>query len=198
MVDFLSSWIEGIAVSVIIVSIFEMIIPEGNTKKYIKVILGIYVMFSIIAPFVNNKDLYSLDISDTIEDYLSDVEVSAPVQKEDNNLEQIYINTFEQEIKKIVEERGFDVKSCDVEAVFDTESEDFGISKISINLVSRNENYGVEDKQNTKIEDVQKVDISVNNKQESKETDITPNDIKELKKFLSDYYEIDKAIIDIQ
>ena len=60
MINFLSNWIEGIAIAAIIASIFEMIIPNGNIKKYIKVILGIYVVFSIIAPFVDSKALYSI------------------------------------------------------------------------------------------------------------------------------------------
>ncbi len=62
MIRFLSKWIEGIAIAVIITSIFEMILPNGNLKKYIKVVLGIYVIFSIIAPFVDSKALYSIDI----------------------------------------------------------------------------------------------------------------------------------------
>ena len=47
MIEFLSKWIEGIAIAVIIASIFEMILPNGNVKKYVKVILSIYIVFSI-------------------------------------------------------------------------------------------------------------------------------------------------------
>ena len=35
MINFLSDWIEQIAIAVIIVSIFELILPKGNLKKYI-------------------------------------------------------------------------------------------------------------------------------------------------------------------
>ena len=45
---FLNSWLQGIIVSVVISTIIEMILPNGNTKKYVKVVLGIYVMFNII------------------------------------------------------------------------------------------------------------------------------------------------------
>ena len=61
MINFLSGWIEQISVSVIIVSIFEMIIPKGNIKKYIEIILGIYITYCIIAPFVNSGQLFDLD-----------------------------------------------------------------------------------------------------------------------------------------
>ena len=42
MIEFLSKWIEGIAIAVIIASIFEMILPNGNIKKYVKAI-SLYV-----------------------------------------------------------------------------------------------------------------------------------------------------------
>ena len=47
MIEFLSNWIQGIAIAVIIASIFEMLLPNGNIKKYVKVILGIYIVFCI-------------------------------------------------------------------------------------------------------------------------------------------------------
>ena len=61
MISFLSSWIGQIAVSVIIVSIFEIIIPNGNLKKYIKVVLGIYIVYCMITPFVNKNKLFDID-----------------------------------------------------------------------------------------------------------------------------------------
>ena len=34
--NFLNSWLQGIVVAVIIATILELILPKGNTKKYIK------------------------------------------------------------------------------------------------------------------------------------------------------------------
>ena len=73
MVSFLSSWIEGIAIAVIIASIFELILPNGNLKKYIKIILGIYVIFSIITPFVDSNKLYSIDLSKEVDNYSKNI-----------------------------------------------------------------------------------------------------------------------------
>ena len=42
MINFLSNWIEQIAISVIIVSIFELILPKGNLKKYKSCTWNIY------------------------------------------------------------------------------------------------------------------------------------------------------------
>ena len=204
MVDFLSNWIEGIAIAVILVSIFEILLPEGNTKKYIKIILGIYVVFSIISPFVDSEARYKLNISDKIEEYASNTNSTIAFQdNSENNLEQMYIDTFETELKNKIEEQGYNVKTCTVDAVFDTESEDFGITNITIVLDSKNNNDNSENITNTnqisEIQDVEKVEINIGNTQEQtiSNKEITSDDVKDLKKYLSDYYEIDKSIINI-
>ena len=43
--EWISDWVQGIIVAVIIVTIIEMILPNGNSKKYIKVVIGIYIIF---------------------------------------------------------------------------------------------------------------------------------------------------------
>ena len=60
MISFLKTWIEQLAIAVVITSLFELIIPKGNLKKYIKIVLGLYVVFSIISPFVNSNALYDI------------------------------------------------------------------------------------------------------------------------------------------
>ena len=39
MIDFLSNWVEQITIGVVIAGIFELILPKGNIKKYIKVVI---------------------------------------------------------------------------------------------------------------------------------------------------------------
>ena len=72
MIEFLSKWIEGIAIAAIVASIFEMILPNGNIKKYVKVILGIYIVFSIISPFSGSKVKGNFDFSKRVEDLFGD------------------------------------------------------------------------------------------------------------------------------
>ena len=45
MISFISSWAQGIIVSSVIATIIILILPEGSSKKYIKVILGIYILY---------------------------------------------------------------------------------------------------------------------------------------------------------
>ena len=39
MIDFLSNWAEQLVVAVIIATIIEMILPNNNNKKYIKIVI---------------------------------------------------------------------------------------------------------------------------------------------------------------
>ena len=41
----IKSWCEGIIVAIIISIIIEMLVPDGNNKKYVKVVIGIYIIF---------------------------------------------------------------------------------------------------------------------------------------------------------
>ena len=50
----LKSWCEGIIVSIILCIIIESLIPEGNNKKYVKVIIGIYIMYVSLNPLLNS------------------------------------------------------------------------------------------------------------------------------------------------
>ena len=39
MINWISNWAQGIIVAVIIGTIIEMVLPEGNCKKYVKVLI---------------------------------------------------------------------------------------------------------------------------------------------------------------
>lgn len=202
MLNFLSNWIEGIAIAVIVASIFEMILPKGNTKKYIKMILGIYIVFSIISPFVDSEALYSLNISDTIDEYTENISNSSSVTQNsiDNNLNEMYISTFEKEIKSTVEKQGYTVINCKVEAIFDTDNKDAGIKKIHISLKSKEDKEDKEDENiiNT-IEPIEKIEVNIsNNTNEESDEKISKKDIDELKDYLSDHFELDKKIIEME
>ena len=57
MIEILSSWAKGLGITIVIVSIFEMLLPNNRTKKYIRMVLGVYVIFNIVSPLIKNKDV---------------------------------------------------------------------------------------------------------------------------------------------
>lgn len=204
MIVFLSKWIEGIAIAVIIASIFEMILPNGNIKKYVKVVLGIYIVFSIIAPFSENKVKGNFDISKKVDELFenSNKEDNSKYESKSEQLNKIYENTFEKELVQTIEKEGFIVYKCDVKGNFNAEEENAGISKISVivenkKIIKKNEEDNNEIKIDS-INEVQKVEINVENKITNEtEEDVDAKDVDTLRKYLSKHYEIDKGIIDI-
>lgn len=192
MIKFLSNWIEQIAIAVIVTSIFEMILPKGNISKYIKMILGVYIVFNIISPFVNSKDLYSLE-NFNIETYAKDLNLTAnsSVNQEsmDIRLKHLYIEQIETNIKNKVNELGYEVEKCQVDANLDCNNSNAGINRINLILKEK------EDGNNVKKVYVNEIVTSRMLKFKDNENSEKENKVKEN---LSQYYEINENIINIK
>lgn len=184
MIEFLSKWIEQITISVIIVGVLELILPKGNLKKYIKVVLGIYVIFCMISPFVNSSSLYDFKDID-LKDYSKNTtEKSSEVNQESMNkrLQNLYIEELKKDIEKKVNEEGYYVLKCDIDANLSGNSENSGINQINLVL-----NKG-------KIATVQKVEIGTQNNNEN----INNEETEKIKEKIASEYEINKNIISIK
>ena len=192
--EFLRNWIEQVALAVIIASIFEMLLPNGKTKKYIKMILGVFIIFNIISPFVDSSALYNLNVNEIIENYTDNNSDTVSNKSVNDKVEEMYIKELENDIKKTTEEQGYNVESCKIDAVIYSDDNKAGINSINIVLLSKKDD-------STVIQEVNQIDIDIKventNETENKDNSITEKDVNKLKKFLSDHYEIDKKIINI-
>lgn len=205
MINFFSSWAEQIIVAVVIGSIIEMILPENKNKKYVKMVIGIYILFNIISPMVNKHNLLSLN-NLNLESYAINSENSQKGEVNqssmDERLTQLYVEELENNIKEKVTEKGYNVYSCKIDAVLTGDENKKGINKIR--LVISNEREELEDESSdSNIKSINKIEVKVgldkffDNKQsdDSKQMD---NSLQNLKKELSEYYEVDAHKIIIQ
>ena len=122
MIEFLSSWAKSLGVAIVLVSIFEMVLPNNKTKKYIRVVLGVFVLYNIISPFINNKDklsLASIDVDNYTSTYKSEVNQASM----DDRIESLYEQELEKDIKNKIQEQGFKVLNCKVKAIIGDTSE---------------------------------------------------------------------------
>ncbi len=158
MIEFMSSWIKGLGLAIVVVSILEMLLPNNKTKKYIRVVMGIYVLFTIISPFVNQKDLLKNSESFDLENY---VETGASVEVDqssmDERIKQLYVQELEKDIGKKLREKGYKVTSCKVKAKISDKEEETKINKIKIK-VEKTEDTDKE--ANKKEEDIEEKIIS--------------------------------------
>ena len=131
MIEFLSTWAKNIGLSIIVISILEMLLPNNKTKKYVRMVFGMYIIFNIISPFINNKDI--LDVSSfDLEEYANYTsnQTSGEQTSMDNRIEEIYIEELEKDITKKVEDLGYQVVTCNVYATLSSENEESYIEQI--------------------------------------------------------------------
>lgn len=211
MIAFLSSWVKNLALALIIVSIPEMILPNNKTKKYVKMIMGLYILFSIISPFIENStklNFVNLDFNQYIEETQTKTNKVDEVNQTsmDNRLNQLYNEELEKDIKQKIEEKGYEVEKCKVTAHIS--QDDSGIEKIILKINGKinekdeeNTTDTVENKIITEIQKIQKVDINVSKKDENEKkeetSDITKTDIKIIKNFLINEYGVSEQCLRI-
>lgn len=196
MISWLKNWAEGIIIAVIIGTIIEMIVPEGNNKKYIKIVIGVYIMFCIISPVITK--ITSKEVTfllDDYEDYYKKNNTYEELNKnfEETNeykIEEVYQQKLIEDIKVKLSQKGYKVNN--VELLISTNDEDYGsITKIDIELNVNNKND--EKKTSNKIK---KVEISINsNKSTEKSTKADIPNADKLKEYLSDEYGVKTADI---
>lgn len=198
MVNFLSSWTKSLCLALIVVSILEILLPNNKTKKYIKMIMGLYILFSIISPFIQNSnkfDLNGIDFNEYIENAeQTDAQIIDQTSM-DKRLTEIYIQELEKDITQKIEEKGYMVNKCKVSANISNDNQNSGIDKIILKLKKQVEKkQSIEEKLVTEIQKIQQVDISVNNKDDTT-SDLNKTDIEDIKKFLLEEYGVSEECL---
>ena len=204
MIEVLSSWAKGLGLSIVVVSILEMILPNNKTKKYVRMVMGIYILFNIISPLVKNQDTFSLsEINFENNNYetseVSNIEVDQTSMNE--RIEELYAKELKEDITEKLEEKGFLVDKCNVEVKITNDNNEDRIKKIKL-IVEKNEKQekteNSENKIVVQVEEIEKVDISLQNQVlERNEKTISKQDIEEIKSFLVSEYEVNENYIEI-
>ena len=202
MIEFIKQWSNQIILAVIIATIFEMILPNGNNKKYIKMIIGLYVLFSIIQPIIIKVSGKSLEISNfNYDKYFNEEILDVSTENFENNnsklIEQAYIDNINEDIKSKIEKKGYEIISCDINIISDQKEKNYGEIEsiyLEINKIEKLKNSV----NKTKIEEVK---ISVNNSEKGdtlkKKSNISDDEKIKLIDYLAEDYSIDRAAITI-
>ena len=133
MINFMSSWAEQIVLAVIVATIIEMILPKNKTKKYIQMVVSIYVLFNIISPIIKNKDNFSIE-KYNIENYETTAKYEIDQSSMDERLEKIYLEELENTVILKFGENDIKVVKCEIDAVLDTNKKNAGIHSISVKV----------------------------------------------------------------
>lgn len=200
MINWISNWAQGIIVAVIIGTIIEMVLPEGNCKKYVKVVIGIYILFSIISPVISKMTGKTLQVSDILEldKYIENVEnnnLYGTLDKDNtNNIKEIYINSLKNDIKYKIEAKGYTVRNVELEV---QKNEEYTLKNISIEVYKKEEKEENVQNETSKIETIN-IDISQNTTRDNSEKEkISETEKKKLREYISMVYEISEKNINI-
>lgn len=200
MIKFINSWAQGIILAVIISTIIEIIIPEGNNKKYVKTVIGLYILFTIIYPLItkisNNKLNFDSIIAKTSKEVsMYDSKVANSIET-NTYIENTYKNNLKEKIKWAIEEKGYTI--LDFNLYIETQNEEaYGqINSIVLKLQKANK------EQNTikGVNKIEEINVNIkNNKTENLKTEkeLTDSEIKTVKEYLNNMYSIEEERIHI-
>ena len=139
MINWIGSWVQGIVIAVVISTIIEMILPDGNIKKYVRTVIGVYIVFVIISPIITkitgkeiNLKLYELPETTTVQPNVIDT---------NTYIESTYINKLKQDIIENIETKGYKVININI-GIEQKETGYGNINKIWNNAVEIMNEYG--------------------------------------------------------
>lgn len=198
MVEWMNSWIQGIIFAVIITTLIEMIIPNSNIKKYIRTVIGVFIVFTIISPILtkvtgktislnsimtsSDSDKYKMN---SIDNYIIDT---------NSYIEQDYINNVKEDIVEKVNKKGYMVH--DLEIKIETENEENYGQLLEMSFkISKYNNFYKNDSSQEEIS-IEPVEIEITEKEE--EVPDEAEDYESLKEYLESIYGINKENIIIK
>lgn len=186
MQQFIYSWASGLIVAVIIATIIELVLPENKNKKYIKMVSGVFILFTIISPIVvklnGNVDL---DIDKytnmLVTENVIEVQETASIVTEQNIIK-VYRDNLTRNIRTGIENLNYVVNSIELEI---DENKNYGdIRKIYLDVEN------VELVPEIKVENVE-IDVSNSiSSEEKSKNNLNENDKAIIKEFLNKNYRI--------
>lgn len=195
MIEFLSSWAQGIIVAVIIATLIEMILPNSSSKKYVKVVIGMYILFTIVSPIIKKlggKDINLNTINiEKYEQQISKSDNTISRKFEDNNtrsIKDIYVSNLKADISAKLKEKCYEIDTSDIQIKDD---ENYTIEKITLKLIKMEQKQG----KNNEIV-INTVEIGNTISQKDSKT-LSDDDKQEVKDYISETYDIDKKNINI-
>lgn len=185
MVNWISSWLKGIVVAIIISTIIELILPEGNIKKYIKTTMGIFLLLIIISPIINKLTGNNIDITKYIEEQTGKLKYEEYNSTIDTNhyIETTYLKNIKEDITTEMENLGYTVNNVEIQ--IEKDSEKYGrLKQIELNIAH-------------KLGGISPVEINIGKNSSTTKNQIEQEEITKLRNHIKERYNIEKVNIKI-
>ena len=182
MINFLVSWAEQLIIALIIIVMIEMILPNSSYRKYIKLVLGLFVIYTIFSPLIGNK-IKEINFQNMITENLNVNEIKKnQISAIDYNsqIEMTYKEKFKEILSEDLKGKGYEIKDFELDITYENEEIKTNQLKMKISKFAQSNNITID-----------KVKIS-------DEAEVSDAEIEEIKKEISNTYNIENLKIFIE
>lgn len=194
MLDSIKSLVSNLSVIVIIGVIVDIIMPKSSYRKYSKFVFGLILVLVILKPILNivssGEDLSNLVLLDgvRIEESLLVKQTEHYKMDQDKQIDKIYKQNLEASIASNLN-AAFNLKNTEVNLSFYNDDDMQSSKRIySIDILTEKQN-------NT--ESIEPIIIDLQGQSKSVASLFNDKEIKSIKNFLRELYDIDNELISI-
>ena len=199
MLEWFRSWATGIVIAVIIATIIEMILPNSTSKKYIKIIIGIFIVYTIISPVIGSFKGEDLNNYIKVENYIQSNSNALKTNEVSHNaqssIKKIYAQNLQNDLKTKLKEKGYISNNINISISNDDK---YNIERIDIKVDEKVTNSNQDEKQvKTIVDNIKAIKIKVKKDDSQNNAIITENDKNEIKEYIKQIYQIDLNNINV-
>lgn len=199
MLEWFRSWATGIVIAVIIATIIEMILPNSTSKKYIKIIIGIFIVYTIISPVIGSFKGEDLNNYIKVENYIQSSSNALQTNEVSDNaqssIKKIYAQNLQNDLKTKLKEKGYISNNINISISNDDK---YNIERIDIKVDEKVTNSNRDEKQvKTIVDNIKAIKIKVKKDDSQNNAIITENDKNEIKEYIKQIYQIDLNNINV-
>lgn len=192
MLDWFRAWSKGIIIAVIISTIIEMILPDNTSKKYIKIIIGIFVVYTIISPVIDQFIGQSIDdylnFDDSIETSSNAVESNTISNNAQSSIKRIYKQNLENDLKVKLSEQGYIAESV---AIYISNDDTYSLEKIELKIQKKETPKTNEKQTQSIVQSIKSVKVKLEGSSNESDGVLNENDKNKIKEYVKNTYEID-------
>lgn len=199
MLEWFRSLATGIVIAVIIATIIEMILPNSTSKKYIKIIIGIFIVYTIISPVIGSFKGEDLNNYIKVENYIQSNSNALKTNEVSDNaqssIKKIYSQNLQNDLKTKLKEKGYISNNINISISNDDK---YNIERIDIKVDEKVTNSNQDEKQvKTIVDNIKAIKIKVKKDDSQNNAIITENDKNEIKEYIKQIYQIDLNNINV-
>lgn len=199
MLEWFRSWATGIVIAVIIATIIEMILPNSTSKKYIKIIIGIFIVYTIISPVIGSFKGEDLNNYIKVENYIQSNSNALKTNEVSDNaqssIKKIYAQNLQNDLKTKLKEKGYISNNINISISNDDK---YNIERIDIKVDEKVTNSNRDEKQvKTIVDNIKAIKIKVKKDDSQNNAIITENDKNEIKEYIKQIYQINLNNINV-